>query len=502
MCVKMEKKEILFCQGIYKSFGPTRALKGVDLHLYAGDIRGLIGENGSGKSTLSSIIAGVQACDSGEMLRNGKPHTPRTMLDAQAAGVSMIVQESGTIPGISVAANIFIGKENRFSSAGLLRIRDMMREARRALENIGVTDIDPASPIDSLNYEDRKIIEIARAMYNDPEVLIVDETTTALSQRGRAILYQIMERMADSGKGVLFISHDMDELMQVCNCVTVLRDGELVDSLAKDQMELNRIRLLMVGRELTGNYYRGDYDGSCSEKVVLSGRNITAGDMLENFNFDLHAGEILGIGGLTDSGMHDIGKAVFGACKLLTGEVRANGKLIRNPRDAISMGIGYVPKNRDTDSIILDDSIRNNIVLPCLEGLSKFSFINPKDEIRVADQGVAELSVKCRNIDQDVRDMSGGNRQKVAVAKWICNDTQVFVLDCPTRGIDISVKAYMYQLIYRLKQEGKAIMMISEELTELIGMCDRIMVIKDGKVSKTFERSETLSENNIIHYMI
>lgn len=498
----MEKKELLLCRSIHKSFGPTRALKGVDLHLYAGDIRGLIGENGSGKSTLSSIVAGVQELDAGEMFRNGKIHKPRTMLDAQTAGVSMIVQESGTIPGISVAANIFIGKEDRFSFAGLLRIHEMMREAEKALAHIGVTDIAPDMSIDALNFEDRKIIEIARAMYNDPEVLIVDETTTALSQRGRVILYNIMKRMAEEGKGVLFISHDMDELMQVCNSVTVLRDGELIATLEKDEMELNRIRLLMVGRELTGEYYRGDYDGRYSNQVVLSGRHITVGSVLENFSFDLHAGEILGIGGLTDSGMHDIGSAAFGACKLLTGEVRAGGKRIRNTKDAISVGIGYVPKNRDTDSVILDDSIQNNIVLTGLDGLSRCSFINPADERRLAERGVSDLSVKCRNIEQDVRDMSGGNRQKVAVAKWICNDTQIFILDCPTRGIDISVKAYMYQLIYRLKKEGRAIMMISEELTELIGMCDRIMIIKDGKISKTFERSETLSENDIIHYMI
>lgn len=365
-----------------------------------------------------------------------------------------------------------------------------------------MTDIAPDAPIDALNFEDRKIIEIARAMYIKPDILVVDETTTALSQRGRGILYRIMDRMAEEGKSVIFISHDMDELMQVCRSITVLRDGHMVANLGREEMQLDRIRTLMVGRELTGDYYRSDYDGSFSDQVVLSGRHITVGPVLENFDFDLHAGEILGIGGLTDSGMHDVGRAAFGADRLITGEVKSGGKTISSPTDAIAMRIGYVPKNRDTDSIILDDSIQNNIVLPALGALDKAGFIAPESERRLAKQGVGDLSIKCRNAGQDVRDLSGGNRQKVAFAKWIANDTQIFILDCPTRGIDISVKAYMYQLIYRLKKEGKAIMMISEEMTELIGMCDRIMIIKDGKLSRTFERSRALTENDIIQYMI
>ena len=498
----MNQQYLLVCRGMRKRYGSTIALDGVDLRLRPGDVRGLIGENGSGKSTLSSIIAGVQRADAGEMERGGVSYKPATMLEAQRAGVAMIVQETGTIPGISVAANIFIGKENKFSRGGLLRLNEMMAEAKKALENIGVFDIEPNMPIDMLNFEDRKIIEIARAMYDKPEILIVDETTTALSQRGRKIIYQIMEHMSEEKKCVLFISHDMDELMMVCNSITILRDGQWVADLKREEMELNRIRTLMVGRELTEGYYRNDYDGSYGEQVVLQGRNITVGNMIENSSFDLHAGEIMGIGGLTDSGMHDIGRAAFGAMKLLTGEVRAKGKLIRNPSDAIAAHMGYVPKNRDTDSIILDDSIRNNIVLPGLDNLSQCGFIAPSKEKKRTQAGIDSLLIKCREADQNVRDLSGGNRQKVAVAKWICNDTEIFILDCPTRGIDIKVKAQIYQLIYKLKQEGKAIMMISEELTELIGMCDRILVIKDGKTANVFERSKTLSENDIIHHMI
>lgn len=498
----MKNDTLLVCKKISKNFGSTQALKDVDLEVPCGDIRGLIGENGSGKSTLSSIISGVQMADSGEMWIKGEVHHPHSMLEAQKHKISMIVQETGTIPGITVAANIFIGQEKMFSNKGILKIKKMMDAAYQALENIGVTDIAPDCLIDALNFEDRKIVEIARAIASDPDLLIVDETTTALSQRGRKILYNIMEKMADNGKSVLFISHDMDELMQVCRSITVLRDGVMVANLSQDEMEINRIKTLMVGRELSGNYYRADYDGSNKGEVVLSGRHVTCGQVLENFDFDLYAGEILGIGGLTDSGMHDVGRAAFGASKLLTGEIRAGDKVIRNAADAISAKIGYIPKNRDTESVILDDSILNNIALPALKKLNNKSYISPAKETELAQKGVEMLSIKCREAAQDVRDLSGGNRQKVVVAKWIMNDTEIFIMDCPTRGIDISVKAYLYQLIYKLKMEGKSIMMISEEMTELIGMCDRILIIKDGKLSHEFERSEALSENDIIQYMI
>lgn len=498
----MKNADLLTCKGICKRFGTTIALNEVDLSLQPGDIRGLIGENGSGKSTLSSIIAGVQKADSGEVFVDGVRFAPKNMLDAQDHDISMVVQETGTIPSVSVAANIFIGKENRFSKAGIMNLGKMMQEASQALSRIGVNDIRPEMPIDMLNFEDRKLIEIARAIENDPKVLIIDETTTALSQRGRKILYSIIRERAQAGNCVLFITHDMDELMEVCNTVTILRDGKLIANLSAEEMEINKMRNLMVGRELNDNYYRTDFNSSYGEEVVLSGRHISVGRMVENFDFDLHKGEILGIGGLTDSGMHDIGRAVFGAEKLLTGEVKIGNETIHTSSQAIRLGIGYVPKNRDTDSVIVDDSIANNIVLPALDRLSRFSYIAPRSEKDLSERGIRELSIKCRDGSQNVRDLSGGNRQKVAVSKWIVNDTQIFILDCPTRGIDIGVKAQIYQLIYKLKTEGKAVMMISEELTELIGMCDRIIIIKDGKMSGEFFRSAGLCENDIIHYMI
>lgn len=499
----MEKELLLSCEHIFKSFGVTRALSDVSVQVYRGEIRGLIGENGSGKSTLSSIIAGVQPCDRGSMRLDGAAYKPSSMLEAQNLGVSMVVQEAGTIPGITVAANIFVGKEGLFKKGIGLQVRKMNAAAQEILDRIGAGHIQSAQMIDQLNFEDRKLVEIARAVYTEPELFIVDETTTALSQVGRTIIYKIMKELCAKNKAVLFISHDLDELMEVCNAITVLRDGVLITTMDQEHMSIEGMRTSMVGRELTDNYYRSDYDGSFSDEVVLRVTNVTNGPILENFSFELHKGEILGFGGLSECGMHELGRAVFGADPILTGKVElADGTLIRSPKEAIANKIAYAPKNRDTESIILNDSIRDNIVLPSLQRLSSHGYIAPGKEKKQAEEGIRMLSIKCQGGEQMVSQLSGGNKQKVVFAKWMMSDPDILIFDCPTRGIDIGVKVSMYRQIYDLKKQGKAIIMISEELPELIGMSDRIMILKDGKLAKTFSRSAELAETDIIHYMI
>ena len=499
----MEKELLLRCEKICKNFGPTRALVQVDLSVRRGEIRGLIGENGSGKSTLSSIIAGVQPCDSGTMYYQGEEYRPASMVDAQKKGVSMVVQEMGTIPGITVAANIFVGKERRFQKGGFVDVRSMNRAAAEVLSRIGVEDIDPAAPIHTLNFEDRKLVEIARAMYDEPELFIVDETTTALSQRGRKIIYQLMDRLSAQNKAVLFISHDLEELKSVCTAVTVLRDGALVATLEEEEISIAKMRSCMIGREISGEYYRRDFDGSCSDEVVLRARNLTSGDVLKNFSLDLHKGEILGIGGLSESGMHELGRALFGADTPLTGSVEVVGKgLVTSPGKAIALGVAYVSKNRDFEGLILSDSIANNILLPSIPHLEKGIYVPAAREKALVRTQVEAMRIKCENPAQEVNQLSGGNKQKVVFAKWLGNDSNILILDCPTRGIDIGVKVSMYALIYQLKQQGKSIILISEELPELIGMSDRLLILKDGALSQSFARSADLSESDIIHHMI
>ena len=494
---------MLKCINISKSFGPTKALSEVNLEVKRGEIHGLIGENGSGKSTLSSIIAGTLAYDSGQMLLEGQEYKPSNMVEAQNRGIAMIVQESGTIDRITVAANIFVNKEERFKTGPLLSKKKMEAEAGKILEELGLGYIEAAADIRSLNFEDRKLVEIARCMYDEPDLLIVDETTTAISHRGRELIYRIMKKMAEGNKAVLFISHDLDELMSVCTKVSILRDGCLVTELDKKDINVHDMRMYMIGRNISDNYYRNDYDGTYGEEVVLRAEHISNNSNLEDFSFELHKGEILGFGGLSECGMHEVGRAVFGADRLLTGRVEIVGKgEIKSPQDAISYHVAYVSKNRDTESVIQEDTIRNNIILPSIPVLENHMFISPQKEKRLVNKEIEEMSVKCENMEQMVNQLSGGNKQKVVFAKWLGNGSEILILDCPARGIDIGVKVSMYQMIYALKREGKAIILISEELPELIGMSDRILILKDGKLAKEFERNENLKESDIIQYMI
>lgn len=500
----MEKELLLEVKNMCKSFGPTRALKDVDIRVYRGEIRGLIGENGSGKSTVSSIVAGIQEADCGEMFLRGEPYNPVNMLDAMNQGVGMLVQEAGTILNITVAENIFIGKENRFRRGPFISRKAMEAAAKEAMEAIGVTGIDPGVSINKLNYEARKLIEIVRVMLDEPELLIVDETTTALSQGGREIIYSLMRRLRDEGKSVMFISHDLDELIETCDVLTVLRDGDIIRSLEKCEMEHELIKELMVGRKIEGDYYRSDFDGSCLDELAVRVENLTVGHELENFNLELHYGEILGIGGLSGSGMHELGRAIFGVDKALTGSVTAcrSGDKIKNPVTAIRNSMGYVSKNRDTEALILQASIKDNILLPSYKKTKTGGLISKRRLKAFADSQVERMRIKCTSREQAVQFLSGGNKQKVVFAKWIGTEADILVLDSPTRGIDIGVKTSMYQLIAQLKKEGKAVLIISEELPELIGMCDRIVILKNGHFSKEFRRSPELNEHMIIREMI
>ena len=503
----MSENLLLSARGVNKTFGATRALIDVDVDISLGEIRGLIGENGSGKSTFSSIVAGAQKEDSGTFMLKGKEYHPKSMVDAQEQGVSMIIQEMGTIGGITVAANIFAGRLEEFAKGGLLSWKKIFAEADKVLADIGAPEIKGNMMIDALNFEDRKIVEIARAMSTNPDLLIIDETTTALATKGRRLIYNLINRLHEENKAVLFISHDLDELMEVCNTITVLRDGVIIDTLTKENMSVELMRKLMVGRELVGSYYRDDYDGTSSDEVVLQADHISLRGGFENVDVKLHKGEILGFGGLSDCGMHELGKVLYGIEKPLTGEVYRlkNGqkKDVTDPVTAVSLNMAYVSKDRDKESVILSASIRNNIVLPSLRRMKKLlGFISPKSEKTLTDEQIKVMSIKCRDGSQLVKELSGGNKQKVVFSKWLGTDSDVLILDCPTRGIDVGVKADMYKLMMDLKRQGKAIIMISEELLELIGMSDRIMLFKDGLFTKELMRDESLSEKTVIEYII
>lgn len=487
---------------ICKSFGAVRALVDFDITVGAGEIRGLVGENGSGKSTFSSIAAGIQKYDSGIMYLNGKEYKPSGTVDAVDHGVSMVVQEQGTITGISVAANIFFGKESRFVKHGVLNTRAMNRAAKEALTGIGVESIVPEQMTEKLSFEDRKLVELARALYTKPGLWIIDETTTALSLSGRDLLYKLMKKVKSEGSSILFISHDIDEIMQVCDSLTILRDGVLTANLGKEEFDADKIRQLMIGRELSGHYYREDIDENISKEVVLETENVTAAG-LKNVSLKLHRGEVLGVGGLSDCGMHELGKVLYGLISPQQGQVLKDGReAVRNAPWAVRHGIAYVSKNRDQESMMPICSIEDNICLPSLRDLAKFGPISVKKQKKLSETWAANMEVKAASVSVYCNTLSGGNKQKVVLAKWLAKGADILILDCPTRGIDVGTKAAIYGLIEKLKKEGKSIVLISEELPELIGMSDRIILLKDGEISGEFDRGKGLSEAKLIQKMI
>lgn len=494
---------IVSLKNISKRFGATIALNDVDLQAESGEVHGLIGENGSGKSTITSIYAGMQKADKGEMYFLGEPWSPKDMTDALKKGVGMIVQENGTVPGISVAENIFLGEIELFAKGPIINRKEMIIKAQEALDLIGASHIKADCLTAALDFQDRKLVEIAKVMRKDPKVLVVDETTTALSQKGRDIIYSLMEKMKNEDKTVIFISHDLNEIMTKCDRLTVLRDGKIIRTFNSEEFEEGAIKASMIGRELQGSYYRDDYDGKVDDQVVLKAEKLNLGNQLVDFDIELHKGEILGIGGLSHCGMHTLGKVLFGNLKVENGSFTIFDKTITNEKQAMDIGVGYVAKDRDIESLCLEASIKDNIAVA---GLDKFSINNflilPKKEKNYVQKQVNDLSIKCADASQSVSALSGGNKQKVAFGKWIGRDSKILILDCPTRGVDIGVKQAMYQLMYRMKCEGKSIILISEEMAELIGMSDRLIVMKDGEKKIELSRSKELGEADVIEYMI
>ncbi|MCR4842360.1 MAG: sugar ABC transporter ATP-binding protein [Eubacterium sp.] len=494
---------LLHAQDIDKRFGITHAVNHVTLDFYPGEIHALIGENGSGKSTFTSMLTGIYTKGGGTFTLEGKEIEAKNQIEANANGVSVIVQEVGTLSGLTVAENIFLGKEDEFTSRGVKNSAAMNRKSQELLDEYGFKNIDATKLIDNYNFEERKLIEIVKATHFDPKVVVVDETTTALGHEGRAELFKVMKRIKDYGGCVIFISHDLEEVLEQADLISVLRDGKLVDTVKASDVNTDDLKKLMVGREMSDNYYRTDYDSVVSDEVVLRGEHITVPGEVEDFSVELHKGEILGIGGLSECGMHEVGKALFGASYDREGKVElADGTQINDIPTAIKHSIAYASKDRDKESLVVNDTIRDNICLPSLENLKKGGILLNKSMDTFAEKFAAQMSTKMESVNQFVSALSGGNKQKVVLARWIGKDSDLIILDSPTRGIDVKVKADIYNMMDQMRKDGKSIIMISEEIMELIGMSDRILIMKDGKVNGEFVRSRDLTDEDLIAKMV
>lgn len=499
----MSNNVLLKAENITKNFGMTQAVKDVSLEFYSGEIHGLIGENGSGKSTFSSMLCGIYSITSGTFTLDGKRLNVKSQVEANRAGVSIIVQEIGTLPGLTVAENIFLGEEDEFMHGLVKDSSAMNRKAQQLLDSYGFKGIKANAMIDHYSFEERKLVEIVKATYFKPKILVVDETTTALSQDGREELFKVMNKTRDMGSTVIFISHDLDEVLEHTDRVSILRDGDLIKTVVSKDVTTDDLKREMVGRELDDRYYRTDYGEKVSDEVVLTMKNVSVPNQLYNVDLELHKGEILGIGGLSECGMHEIGKAIFGASYDKTGTVKlANGYEITNIPGAIKHSIAYASKDRDNESIVIADPIGDNVILPSLGDLSNHGFLNLKKLNDFAEKYARQMSTKMTGIKQHVSELSGGNKQKVVLARWIGKGSDILILDSPTRGIDVKVKADIYALMTELKKQGKAVLMISEELPELLGMSDRILIMKDGRFNGEFIRSKELGEKDLIAKMI
>lgn len=497
----MANEIMLHAVDIDKSFGPTHAVDHVSIDFYKGEIHALIGENGSGKSTFTNMLTGIIPIGGGTFMLDGEKLIPKNQVDANHHGAAVIVQEQGTLDGLTVAENIFLGDEDQFMKHGIKDTRAMYKKAQELLDSYNLNYIKATDPIDNYDFEDRKLVEIVKSTWFKPKVLVVDETTTALSQNGRYQLFDVMNKVRDDNRTVIFISHDMSEVLSMSDNISILRDGEFIKTVSSKDVTEDDLKTLMVGRKMTEHYYREDYGKSLASDVTISMQHVSVPGELEDVSFDLHHGEILGIGGLSECGMHEVGKALFGASYERTGKVvLSDDTEVNDINTAINHSLAYASKDRDNESLLIDDTIQDNITLPSLRKMGLP--LSKKKQVDFANKYADEMSVKMVNVQQFVSALSGGNKQKVVLARWLGAQSDILLLDSPTRGIDIKVKADIYNLLDEMRKSGKAILIISEEIMELIGMCDRILVMKDHKIAGELPRSEKRTEQDLISLMV
>jgi len=465
-------------RGIRKAFPGVVALDGVDLEVRAGEVHVLLGENGAGKSTLMKILSGALAKDAGEIRLGSEPVEIAGPRDAHDRGVRIIYQELNLVPHLSVAENIALGREpGRF---GFVDRRAQDQEARVRLGNLGV-EIDPRTPVRELGVARQQMVEVAKALEGEPRLIIMDEPTSALTATEISELFATIERLTARGVAVVYISHRMEEVTRVGHRVTVLRDGRHVATRRLDEVTVPELVKLMVGRELTEHFPRRR---TAPGEEILRAEGLSRAGVLHDVSFTLRRGEVLGVAGLMGAGRTELARILAGADRPDAGRVLLHGQPVsaRGPRDAIRRGVALLPEDRKTQGLVLGLSVRANVALPCTEHLSRLGVVDGTGETALAQRQVDDLRIRTPGLGQRVVNLSGGNQQKVVLGKWLAAEVDVLLMDEPTRGIDVAAKVEIYELMNRLTAEGKAILMISSELPEVLGMSDRILVLHRGRL--------------------
>lgn len=488
---------ILKMTGIDKRFSGVHALKGVDFDLYAGEVHALMGENGAGKSTLMKVLCGIHAYDSGSIEYFGKKVKFASIAESQAAGISIIHQELNMMNHLTVAQNIYIGREPM--KGGFIDDRKMEADATELFKRIGVR-IDPSVKLGSLTVGRQQMVEIAKAVSRDSKLLILDEPTAALTQPEVEDLFRIMHDLQRKNIGMIYISHRMDEINRISDRVTVMRDGEYVGTEYTKNLTKDDIVKMMVGRVIYGEQKEKSLVPD-DAPVVLEARNIVSGKTLKNVSFKLRKGEILGFAGLMGAGRTELARAVYGADSFDSGEIFVNGKKteIKTPEAAVKHGICYLSEDRKQFGLMLGKSVTENTVLASLDDYIRFGWINDAAAKAAAEEKNKQLRTKTPSMDQLLKNLSGGNQQKVIVARWLLKDSDVFIFDEPTRGIDIGAKSEMYDLMAELAAQGKSIIMISSELAEIQRLSDRVIVMCEGRITADLP-IEGLTQEEIMKY--
>lgn len=488
---------ILKMTGIDKRFSGVHALKGVDFDLYAGEVHALMGENGAGKSTLMKVLCGIHAYDSGSIEYFGKKVKFASIAESQAAGISIIHQELNMMNHLTVAQNIYIGREPM--KGGFIDDRKMEADATELFKRIGVR-IDPSVKLGSLTVGRQQMVEIAKAVSRDSKLLILDEPTAALTQPEVEDLFRIMHDLQRKNIGMIYISHRMDEINRISDRVTVMRDGEYVGTEYTKNLTKDDIVKMMVGRVIYGEQKEKSLVPD-DAPVVLEARNIVSGKTLKNVSFKLRKGEILGFAGLMGAGRTELARAVYGADPFDSGEIFVNGKKteIKTPEAAVKHRICYLSEDRKQFGLMLGKSVTENTVLASLDDYIRFGWINDAAAKAAAEEKNNQLRTKTPSMDQLLKNLSGGNQQKVIVARWLLKDCDVFIFDEPTRGIDIGAKSEMYDLMAELAAQGKSIIMISSELAEIQRLSDRVIVMCEGRITADLP-IEGLTQEEIMKY--
>jgi len=493
MADNTENGAFLEMRDISKGFPGVQAVEDVTFEVTCPEIHALVGENGAGKTTLMKILTGAYHQDEGEIWLRGEQVAINTPSDAQGLGISMIHQELSLLPYLTIGQNIYLGREPGARIPGVIAWGTLYDRAERWLERLNV-DLNPRTEVQYLSIAEQQMVEVAKALSLNADLIVMDEPTSSLTERETTVLFDVMRSLKDEGVSLVFISHRLEEVFEIADRVTVLRDGKRIGTAPISELDEDQVVKMMVGRELGKMYPKTNAE---SGPVVLEATNLSDGRELHGVDVQLRAGEILGVAGLVGAGRTALAETLFGVRSATSGEVRIDGRPVRidSPGKAMRLGMGLVPEDRKQQGLFMNMAVRENVVLSAMDQVTEWIFVNGVEARRLAKRFVERLDIRTPGLSQRVRNLSGGNQQKVVIARWLTRKPKVLILDEPTRGIDVSAKAEIHGLMSQLAEDGVAVLMISSELPEILGISDRILVMREGRVAGEFAPDEATQDD-------